>query len=289
MSEDKENMNPNVPHADQEMTEAKENKSLANTEAAEPNELHQDQEMTETKENQNPVKAPAEPNEFRQDQEMMENKENQVNMEAMNEFPQYQIPAETMGNKDKITDTSEIDNEHNFRKLTRVRLATDFLLTGKVIPRKWEFPDFILQNDELLSNFLGESYKYFSRLSEEKQSEMIAWYETCGERLIEMFGTIAAEDWDGDKPIQINLKKFKSGNPEIYEETVKIVVPEMYPKLGREKEKLIEKAFLESPIAFQNAVLNFTRRRRKNVNKLIRLNSRPDLNVVELFNPGSPL
>jgi len=189
----------------------------------------------------------------------------------------------------EATDLKDIENEHNFRKATRVRLATDLLLTGKVIPRKWEFPDFILQNDELLANFLGESYQYFSELSEAKQSEMISWYETCGERLIEMFGTIAAEDWDGDKSIQINLKKFQNGNPEIYEETVKIVVPEMYPKLRPEKKKEIEKKFLESPEAFQNAVLNFTRRRRKNINKLMRLNAHPDLNVMEMFNPGSPL
>jgi hypothetical protein len=191
--------------------------------------------------------------------------------------------TENTGNTE-TAEMNETESINNFQIRTRVAMASDFLLTGKLIPKKWEIPDFILHNDELLSNFLGNSYQYYSKLPENTQMEMISWYEHCGGRLIEMFGTTALEDWDGEKPIQINLSNFKYDAPEIYAEIVKAVVPQLYPTLKPERKKELLKKFVESPEKFQNEIIKITKRRRKTMNTVMKMHSYPDLNALCLFN-----
>ena len=149
---------------------------------------------------------------------------------------------------------TEEENIQKFQESRNVTLLTDFILTGRPMPTSWGFPSFLLNNSAMLTNFFGESYQFYAPLPEEKKQEMISWYETSGEYLVQLLKTTGYEEWDGYSQVPFDLAYFKQENPSLYEKVVEAVVEKAYADLGEKVVKVIKEKFLEAPEVFEEEV-----------------------------------
>jgi hypothetical protein len=123
-----------------------------------------------------------------------------------------------------------------------------------------------------VENFFGE---FYSVLSKEKQKEIIYWYQTCGEALIHLLGTISYEDWVGPGPLRFNLMKLKNDNSELKEEIVEIICRQVCASLGDEMVESIIQKYIQGPQDLQKEILFKAGREKERFNRIrMRINSK---------------
>ncbi len=112
-----------------------------------------------------------------------------------------------------------------FKHHILVKSIAESLMSGRPLSNHWGFPDFLLNNSQMLEKFFGsEAYDMYVILTLEDKNQLISWYETHGVVATEMFGGELYEDWDGQSICKRDVKLLADSHPVIYRDVVSNIV-----------------------------------------------------------------
>ncbi len=138
-----------------------------------------------------------------------------------------------------------------FKQLVIVKQIGGAIMDGRAISNTWGFPDFVLNNEEVLSNFFGEEvYAVYSEMTSEERQAAISWYEISGGVINEMAKTAP---WEEDsESFRIDIVAFSQAYPDLFKGVVLFVCDKAYSSFPEDVQQIIIEKFTNEPEEFQN-------------------------------------
>ena len=140
-----------------------------------------------------------------------------------------------------------------FQKEVIAKSVCSAIMEGTPISNSWGFPNFLLENEEMLAAFFGEKvYSIYNTLSEQEKRDAIEWYEISGAEINVMTKSTAWED--DETSFSIDCVHFAASQPEYYRATVAKLVEAAYGQLSEDTQKIIYDKFTSEPRVFQDEI-----------------------------------
>lgn len=118
-----------------------------------------------------------------------------------------------------------------FKKIITIKSIAEALMKGLPLSKHWEFPDFLLNNKDMLYNFFGkEAYDIYNKLTISEQKKAISWYETHGVKTTKMYGGELSEDWDNSTIPKRNIKLLHDNHLNVYNAVASSIVTTLFTK-----------------------------------------------------------
>ena len=115
--------------------------------------------------------------------------------------------------------------ETEFKRLVIAQSIANSLVSGRPLSRRWGFPLFLIDNEDLLNDLFGaQALQLYRGMSEAQKKTMRDWYEDHGAEAAVLYGGELYEEWkDEGVAGRFDLDKLKATAAEIYAVTVENV------------------------------------------------------------------
>ncbi|KAG2386657.1 hypothetical protein C9374_002401 [Naegleria lovaniensis] len=139
----------------------------------------------------------------------------------------------------------------------------DCIIFSQRMSKSWKFPSFILEDEQLLSEYFQPAQEEFLSLTFDERRQIVEWYEQLGQEIVPLYDGEFAEDALHGSPNRCNMVTLHEQDAILYGQVVRDFMRKVFAATVSEEDKeRVELMFLSDPKLLQSTIEANTKRSR---------------------------